>query len=728
MTETFSRREFLEIGTAIAGGSLVASEVCTTDVIAEAADSTGNQIERVSVHDGILVKGTVPFFPIGFVMYDTGDAALERAKAYGANSVHTEYSLVDLYPDSPDVVSPAGLTKVETVHKCAAAHGLTLFPLLTGHYIPEWLRKQAGGRPVDATGRTVGEWFEFSIHNAAFLSALSRFWTAVGQTVGQDPNVGAFVMWNEPAYGMDSTPMALRAYRLWLSARYRNIGDLNVDFKASFTSFDEVVPPATPDAGRAAWYRWGLFNQEAFADFFAEEARIFHAAAPPAKMSNKHPALTVNLGARWSNDVVLQDASQDIYGCDRYGSSAYQLRDAMEVVRSLNAKGPVITYEWNPQRAIPPRKPGPSAVQFMAQIIGGARGLFYYYFDGDREFAYELDEATSEDVRNCISQLFRMVRDHPGVFAAPRRPADIAVLLSTPSTIHYGTDPDPVLSEQYTERLSGAYDLVRNQHFAVDFISDRQFAAGKLSRYKLLIVPSLSILSAENLELIGRFHREGGRLLAFGGCFARDERFNVIPPPAFLGLKSRAPMRGNRSETNIVEVAPELTPYFDTELIVQIPEMVNALSQGPAVRGASVPIQGSNVWLAASALNAVPSIVESADGKTVYCAFDSLYGEGLSCLVGGIVETRFGLVREVSAKRGGREALELLTGLNGSPEGNILMVANNSARQGSWECRLGTAGNIALRSVRDGKTIHSESGLFTLGLPAYGYDVLRIIA
>ena len=124
MSETFSRREFLEIGTAIAGGSLVANKLSTTGVIVEAADPTGNQLEhtapqycgreenctvaeRLSVHDGALVKGTVPFFPIGFVMSDPSDAALERAKAYGANSFHVEYSILDLYPDSPDAVSPA---------------------------------------------------------------------------------------------------------------------------------------------------------------------------------------------------------------------------------------------------------------------------------------------------------------------------------------------------------------------------------------------------------------------------------------------------------------------------------------------------------------------------------------------------------------------------------------------------------------------------------------------
>ena len=741
MRNTISRRKFLEVGSTIVGQALVGSGSVIGLSIARAAsadqkepttqqdpthESGSEGPARLSVRDGAITKGNAPFFPIGFVLDGRDDAAMERAKSYGANSLHTEYSILDLFPDSPDNVAAAGLNKVKSVHSQAAAHGLTLFPLLTGHYIPDWLRKQAGGPPLDAAGNTVGVWFEFSIHDPVFLSLLSRFWTTVASTVGQDPNTGAFVMWNEPCYGLDSTPGALKAYRTWLEKRYHAVADLNVDFNSRFASFSEVVPPASPDAGRAAWYGWGLFNQEAFADFFVNEARIFHSTAPLAKMTNKHPATALQGGSINCNDVVLQDASQDIYGCDRYDSSIYELRDSMELARSLNRKGPVISYEWNPQRAIPPRKAGPSAIQFMAQIIGGVRGLFYYCFDGDPDFAFEA-EGTSPEVREAISKLFRLVRDRPDVFAAPRRSAEIAVLLSTPSTIHYGLGPEPSLRDEYTKRVADTFDLLRNQHFAVDFISDRQFAEGKLSRYKLLVIPSLSILPADHLQEIERFQSAGGKLLAFGRTFERDERFNVIPPPVLLGLKSRGPAPWNRGQMYIVGTVPEMVPFFETELIVQNPEQIDPLPRERSIPGTLLHTQGSHEWLAASQ-DGLPCIVASADGKTVYCSFDSFYGEGLSTLVAGIVETQMGLEREFSAKDGGREAVELLSAIHTTTEGEVLLVANSSAAGGRWKCRMNGLGNTSLKSIITGKITHCESGVFDLALPPYGYEVLRRIA
>ena len=153
----------------------------------------------------------------------------------------------------------------------------------------------------------MGDWFEFSIHDPVFLSLLSLFWTTVANAVGQDPNTGAFVMWNEPGYGLRFHFRGVERLPRRLQGRYQNIEKLNTDFKTSFASFAEVVPPANPDAGRAAWYQWEIFNQETFADFFAREARIFHAAAPLAKMSNKHPAVVIAGGANSCNDVVLHE-------------------------------------------------------------------------------------------------------------------------------------------------------------------------------------------------------------------------------------------------------------------------------------------------------------------------------------------------------------------------------------------------------------------------------------
>lgn len=167
------------------------------------------------------------------------------------------------------------------------------------------------------------------------------------------------------------------------------------------------------------------------------------------------------------------------------------------------------------------------------------------------------------------------MRDNQAAFAAPRRPAEIAVLLSNPSTIQYDTGPDPTLRDEYTKRLSGAFDLIRNQHYAVDFIADQQLDGASLSRYKLLVIPSLSILTADELAVVQHLRDTGGKVLAFGHSLERDERFAPIPTPGFLDLKSRGPAPWSREQLRLVEVIPALNDFFDTEIVVQNPEIVD---------------------------------------------------------------------------------------------------------------------------------------------------------
>lgn len=679
---------------------------------------------RMENVDGRLYFHNRPFFPVG-VVFGRSDEDMQRAKASGFNSIHQEYSIRDVLPDGPEQIDATGLERIRELHETARRNGMVLFPLLTGHYIPGWLRKAAGGRPVDRNGAPVGLWFEFSMHNPVFRSALESFWRSVAKEVGSDPDAGLFVSWNEPAYGLDVSPDALVAYRGAMREEYGSIAAFNTAMGSSFGSFEEIVPPAAPDENRKFFYHWFRYNQKAFADFFAWQRSILKAEAPEIQLSGKHPVSALLGDALQVNNIPLQAATQDIYGCDAYNGSLLHYRDAMEAARSLSGGGPVISYETHAQKGIPPLKPDHAALQMFVQILGGCRGIFFFCNGQDPRFGFFNEEATPPAVREKLERIFKLVDANQAVFSLPRARADIAVLLSDAASLHYGSDPAPSKRDEYTKRVSQCYDLVRNQHFAVDLITERQFGE-RLESYKLLVIPSRSILTDSELALVAEFLKKGGKLLVFGRAFERNEFFEPRELPKLLGIDKREPAPWNRGQMRLVEVDPNLADFFPTEIIVQEPERVNPLPMEQAIPG-YIPKSRleSHVALAANQ-DAYPSIVMSNDGQVVYCAFDSLYSTELSGLVGGIVERVLKIPREMRVTRPGSpdEATELLSAVNRQGEETALLFANSGARSGKWEIALPGLSDGEWRDLAGNGTVTVKDGRFTLSLPPYGYAVL----
>lgn len=678
---------------------------------------------RMENVDGRLFFRNRPFFPVGLVFGRT-DADMQNAKASGFNSIHQEYSLRDVLPDGPEKIDAKGVRRIRDLHETARRNGMVLFPLLTGHYIPGWLNK-TGRPPVDRNGRPVGLWFRFSMHNPVYRNALETFWRTVAKEVGGDPNSALFVSWNEPAYGLDASPEALAAYRAAMKKEYGQIAAFNAAMGSAFDSFDAVVPPAAPDENRKFFYHWFRYNQKAFADFFAWQRSILRAEAPEMRLSGKHPVSALLGDALQVNSIPLQAATQDIYGCDAYNGSLLHYRDAMEAARSLSGGGPVVSYETHAQKGIPPLKPDHAALQMFVQILGGCRGLFFFCNGQQPQFGFYNEKATPPEVRGELERIFRLINVNQALFSLPRAGADIAVLLSDAASLHYGSDPEPSKRDEYTKRVSQTYDLIRNQHFAADFITERQLAE-KLDSYELLVVPSRSILTDSELALVAEFLKRGGKLLVFGKAFDRNEFFEPRELPKLLGISKREPAPWNRGQMRLAEVDPELAGMFPTEIIVQEPERVNPLPMEQAIPG-YIPKSrlDSHITLAANQ-DAYPSIVMSNDGQVVYCAFDSLYSTELSGLIGGIVERKLGIPREMRITRPGSpdEAVELLSAVNRQGDEVALLFANSGARSGTWEIALPGIPDGDWRDVAGGRPVTVKGGRFTLTLPPYGYAAL----
>lgn len=97
----------------------------------------------------------------------------------------------------------------------------------------------------------------------------------------------------------------------------------------------------------------------------------------------------------------------------------------------------------------------------------------------------------------------------------------------------------------------------------------------------------------------------------------------------------------------------------------------------------------------------------------------------MSQLLGGIVHNIFGLAREVSATRGGEEAIELMTAINSSASVCSVIFANAGPNAGQWDVTLADHFTGKFIDIASGKHITVKQGRFSLSLPEYGYAVYR---
>ncbi|MBQ0106143.1 MAG: beta-galactosidase [Armatimonadetes bacterium] len=678
---------------------------------------------RLKPENGRFYRDGKPFFPFGYVFGRT-DEDMKRLKKAKANSVHTEFSFFDLYPENENV-SEQGIESVRDIFVNAQNNNLIYFPLLTGHYIPGWFSEKMKDHetPKDINGNPIGIWFVYSLHDRDFKNLLHDYWKVSAKEYASFDNVGAYVLWNEPGYGLDATSYSLADFRTYMKDKFITLGNLNSTCGTAFASFNDIYVPKTSQENRAYWYEWVYFNQKSFADFFKEEAKIIKENDPNAMVTLKNPIEVMSGDNKYMNNVSLMSEFQDFYGCDMYNGSPTKFRDAFEAVRSMSGKSPVITFEMHQQKGLTDKDPILSISQIVAQIIGGCRGIMYFHGGDEEGWGIWNDNTNPPEVREKIFELGEKINRYPEVFSSVRNKADIALLYSNHSLIQYGTDPSPVGRYKYGNLIEEIYSAVRNRHYALDLISDSQLKTG-LKDYKLLIIPSYSILSKEETETVAEFHRKGGKIIAFSHSLEKTPYFEDSPIPSFFGLKSRSVAPWNADHIVLVDTIEELRPYMKGEMIVQEPELADGLPMEQNIPGYIVKTENTQTALVASQ-DVFPSVIQSNDGQVIYCAFLSTNSEGMGSLIDGLIEKRLNIRKEISVTdKKGNEATEIMTALCKDGDKNVIMILNPTKLEGTFTFSLRDIEKGEFLNIANGKKIKTADGKFTLKLKGGEYAFL----
>ncbi|MEX0653847.1 MAG: alpha-amylase family protein [Phycisphaeraceae bacterium] len=606
----------------------------------------------LTLRDGMMFKDQQPFFPIGYV-FGTDERALAQSRAMGGNAIHFEVGWSVSEGPGP-IPARQFHTTLETVRR-ARAWGLASFVLLTGHYIPAWFAEahpQQQAMPLGSDGKMTGSWFRYSLHYPPFREHITDFWTAAAPLLEQEPGVMGINFWNEPSYGGtwnrgdqfgDYAPWSIDNYRQHLQQTYGSIEALRNAHHLPYESFDAIQPPRHPEEQtRQAWLDWMTFGQQSFADFFQWQRSVIRNVAPTVPLANKKQtnpwdSSTASSGTNWH----LIGDSEDVYGINTYGGSAFGNRNKLDAARSYAQDKPVMIFEVN---AMPPNAEARTAERVRAQlwslVVGGARGIFIFAMIDTPDHGLLSDEAVKPEVRPEYVRFTQTISNYQRELASPHVPARAAVLYSTTAALQYTGDRVP-------KHVFGAYNLLRNSHYQADILPEERCTPEGLAEYELIVLPSYAILHPDAIAALNEWVAAGGKVLAFAGALATNAYLVPIDPPRSLGIETRSAAVGDRTNQTISAPDVDIERYINGEVAITGVERVSALDpEQSLIPGAAIQTEQRGKVLAYNS-DSYPAVVADPSGQVVYCAFASVYSEPMRGMIEGVLREQFGLHQAV---------------------------------------------------------------------------------
>ncbi|EIP96431.1 beta-galactosidase [Opitutaceae bacterium TAV1] len=609
-----------------------------------------------TLENGTLLKNGAPFYPIGFV-FGTTDAELAQARAMGANAVHFDIGW-NTAPN-PGELPDAALEKAREKIRLAAQWDIAVFPLLAGHYVPDWFQQKArdaNATPLGNDGKKTGSWFPYSIHYPPLAEHIASFWRATSTMAQAEPNVISISLWNEPGYGgtwnrgdqfADYSPCGIDAWRSYLKKQYTSIAALNQAHATAFATWDDVRPPGNPaEHNRRAWLEWMRFGQDSFAAFFENERSIIRAAAPALLVNNKKQTnpwdrSTASSGTNWQK----LGRSEDIFGINMYSGSLYGSRNILDAAASYADGKPVMIFEINTMPPSPDtRTPDTIRTQLWAPIAGGARGMFIFALIKNTEHGILGPKGADDEGRAEYTRVVTQISTHQRPLASPPLAGKIGVIYSTTAALQLTGDTVP-------RHATAAHSLWRNSHYQVDFIpEERSTDPALLARYALIVLPTAAVLPDASIAALRHWLETDTRrhLWAFSDTLSRTPDWEPLSLPPLLGINTRKPPIGDRATQQISNVDPTLENYFESDCQITGVEMVTTPEGDTSaiIPGAEVKTKTDARVLAWNS-DSYPTILQTGPGgRVIYCAFNSESIPALRNLVEGITRDIIGIKPE----------------------------------------------------------------------------------
>ena len=418
-------------------------------------------------------------------------------------------------------------------------------PPWMSHAHPEMLPVLADGVRLWPGGRQ-----HYCPSSPVYRDGTRRLVDALATRYAEHP---ALVMWhvgNEYACHVPACfcDISARAFRAWLTDRYLDIDGLNrawgTDFWSQrYSSWDEVLPPRrTPTwPNPSQQLDFMRFSSDELLECYEIEHRILTERTPGIPVTTNFMRFFKPLDYwKWAEreDIVTDDVYQDPLDPEA-GMRAAMAGDLM---RSLGHGKPWLLMEQSPNRVNwrdvnAPKAPGQMRLWSLQAVARGSDGVMFFQWRQSRAGAEKFHSAMvphgppqSSPTWREVVQLGAELRGLDAVRGS-RVPADVAILFDWESWWALELPSKPSNRIQQIEQLEAFYRPLFEANVTADFARP----GDDLSHYKLVIAPSLYLVSDAAAANLAAYVEQGGNLVMsfFSGIVDSNEhiRLGGYPQP-----------------------------------------------------------------------------------------------------------------------------------------------------------------------------------------------------
>src|SRR6266540_5368482 len=355
-------------------------------------------------------------------------------------------------------------------------------------------------------------------------------------------------------------------FREWLRRRYGSLSALNDAWGTAFWSqhygdWDELLPPRPAPTWRnpSQELDWQRFCSDALLELFVMERAILERLSPGVPITTNFMRFFKPCDYwKWADQVDF--TADDLYPDPSDAGGARERAAAADLMRSLRGGATWLVMEQAPnavnwRRRNVPKHPGQMRLGSYQSLARGADGIMFFQWRASKAGAEKFHSGmvphagtatrTWREVVELGAELARL-----DAVLGTRVPAEVAFVLDWESWWALELPSKPSHDLTLVDQVALWYRPLWERNLAVDFVHPEADA----TRYRLVVVPNLYLVSDSAAENLERIIATGGTLVVSFFSGIADERDHVrlggYPAPfrRLLGL-----------------VVPELWPHAEGE-------------------------------------------------------------------------------------------------------------------------------------------------------------------
>jgi beta-galactosidase len=428
-----------------------------------------------------------------------------------------------------------------------AEHGIMVDLATPTAAPPPWFsRRHPSSRPVTRDGQTLGIGSRQSVCPSSpdFAEASVRIASKLAERYGDQENLRLWHVFNEymAPTGECYCDVSVRDFRRWLRAKYTTLAELNRAWGTAFWSqgygeWDEIDAPRTAPSAVNPGQRldFARFTNDAWLECFRRERDAIRAHCPDVPITTNFQDTRCKGLNQWAWAAEVDVVSNDHYLVAEASENHIELAMAADLTRGVAGGKPWILMEhstsavnWQPRNIA--KRPGEMARNSLAHYARGADGIMFFQWRaslyGQEKFHSAMLPHGGTDTRIWrevveLGATLDALAETKGSLVVP----DVAVVWDWESWWALELDWRPSTDVRYVEQVSGWYEQLWRSHLTADFVR----SDADLSRYRLVVVPSLYLTTETAAKSLRGYVESGGTLIVsfFSGIV--DENDTVVP-------------------------------------------------------------------------------------------------------------------------------------------------------------------------------------------------------